>query len=425
MAVCEQARYVLTDVAQNNNKFWTAELHEDGTVVTRWGRVGDDGQCKSFPSVGRSYFESKCREKQGKGYRAVRTLEGTASPTRAASSAEVEILATQQIETNDSETAQLVARLARANVHNILTSTTLNYDTSRGTFSTPLGIVTQDAIEEARRLLTRIGDYVEQDLYVDSGFARAVSDYLMLVPQNIGRGKPDLRRLYPDLQAVQTQNGILDSLEVSLQNALATSESVDETAAPEKVFHVRLHRVEDSAVIERIRRKYRQTQQGIHACAHLDVKAVYEIEVASMRQAFQEKGRTLGNVWELWHGTKIANLLSILKSGLCVTPPRSAHITGKMFGNGLYFSDQSTKSLNYAFGYWDGKREENCFMLLCDVAMGMPYTPRSYAETFPKPNYDSTFARAGVSGVGNNEMIVYRNEQVDLKYLVEFSPKGR
>ena len=37
-----------------------------------------------------------------------------------------------------------------------------------------------------------------------------------------------------------------------------------------------------------------------------------------------------------------------------VPPANASHCTGRMFGNGVYFSDQSTKALNYAYGYWGG-----------------------------------------------------------------------
>ena len=212
---------------------------------------------------------------------------------------------------------------------------------------------------------------------------------------------------------------------MSLQNVLAAPANDDAPKAEEKLFDVKLRRVEDGDTLDRIHRKYRETQQDKHACAHLDVKAVYAVEIAAMQQAFEAHGRPLGFVNELWHGTKIANLLSILRSGLRVSPPASAHVTGKMWGNGVYASDQSTKALNYAYGYWSGQRSDNCFMLLLDMAMGKTYVPSSYTEKLPRPGYDSTFAKAGVSGVINNEMIVYRNEQVNIKYLVEFSPQGK
>jgi poly [ADP-ribose] polymerase len=93
-----------------------------------------------------------------------------------------------------------------------------------------------------------------------------------------------------------------------------------------------------------------------------------------------------------------------------------------MFGNGIYFSDQSTKSLNYAYGYWDGGSKDNrCYMFLADVAMGMPWHPtRTGSNVKPPEGYDSVFARGGKDIVMNNEMIVYRTSQANLKYLVEF-----
>jgi poly [ADP-ribose] polymerase len=141
-----------------------------------------------------------------------------------------------------------------------------------------------------------------------------------------------------------------------------------------------------------------------------------------MQEGWKKSGQKVGNVVELWHGTKASNLLSILKCGLIIPPSNASFCTGRMFGNGIYFSDQSTKSLNYAYGYWSGRTDNNCFMFLADVAMGKHYVPKSAGEHLPKPGYDSTYAKAGVSGVINNEMIVYKTYQVNLRFLVEFAP---
>ncbi len=65
-------------------------------------------------------------------------------------------------------------------------------------------------------------------------------------------------------------------------------------------------------------------------------------------------------------------------------------------------------------------------MFLADVAMGKIFIPKSYSDgPFPKKGYDSVFAKAGVSGVYNNEMIVYRTDQCNLVYLVEFVPRSQ
>lgn len=422
VSVVKEARYVLTNIAGNNNKFWNIKLFSDNSCETHWGRVGEDGQRKSFPSYNEWQFDAKCREKEGKGYRPQKTLANTAGNSNLQGETLAKVAA-EQIITSSPETQALVQYLARVNVHRILEATTMTYDESRGTFSTPLGIVTREALTEARALLGTIGGFVAASDWSNACFIPHLNDYLMLIPQNIGRAKPEPQLLFPDLEAVQKQNGILDALEASLEMVLkADEESEQEVAPAPKLFEARLELVTDEAEIERIRRKYRSTQKAMHACAHLDVKRVFRVEIAAMRERFEEQGAKVGNIQELWHGTQASNLLSILRSGFVIAPATAAHCTGRMFGNGAYFSDQSTKSLNYAYGYWKGRSSDHCFMFLCDVAMGKSFVPKTWNHTLDprKDGYDSTFAQAEKSGVANNEMIVYDTVQICPRFLVEF-----
>jgi poly [ADP-ribose] polymerase len=62
----------------------------------------------------------------------------------------------------------------------------------------------------------------------------------------------------------------------------------------------------------------------------------------------------------------------------------------------------------------------SCFLFIADVAIGKYYTPKSSGERLPKNGFDSTWAKAGYSGVANDEVIVYTTDQCNLKYLVEF-----
>ena len=59
-------------------------------------------------------------------------------------------------------------------------------------------------------------------------------------------------------------------------------------------------------------------------------------------------------------------------------------------------------------------------MFLAQVAMGNHYTPNRPLSNIPA-GYDSCYAVGGQSGVMNNEMIVYRTSQADIRTLVEFS----
>ncbi|MCX6368765.1 MAG: WGR domain-containing protein [Armatimonadetes bacterium] len=422
ISVVKEARYVLTNIEGNNNKFWNIKLLSDGSCETHWGRVGEDGQRKVFPSYSEYQLDAKCREKEGKGYRPQKTLANTAGNSNLQGETLAKVAA-EQIVTSSPETQALVQYLARVNVHRILEATTMTYDESQGTFSTPLGVVTQDALTEARALLSTIGQFVAASDWSHACFIPTLNDYLMLIPQNIGRAKPDPKVLFPDTEAVQKQNGILDALEASLALILKADEDSTKEAAPApKLFEARLELVTDQDEIERIRCKYQSTQKAMHACAHLDVKRVFKIEIAAMSQKFEAHSKKIGNVQELWHGTQASNLLSILRSGFVIAPASASHCCGRAFGNGIYFSDQSTKSLNYAYGYWRGKSDNHCFMFLCDVAMGKVFRPqRANSALDPrKDGYDSTFAEAGKCTVANNEMIVYDTQQICPRFLVEF-----
>ena len=190
VSVVKEARYVLTNIEGNNNKFWSIKLLSDGSCETHWGRVGEDGQRKIFPSYSEYQLDAKCREKEGKGYRPQKTLANTAGNSNLQGETLAKVAA-EQIVTSSPETQALVQYLARVNVHRILEATTMTYDESQGTFSTPLGVVTQDALTEARALLSTIGQFVAASDWSHACFIPTLNDYLMLIPQNIGRAKPD------------------------------------------------------------------------------------------------------------------------------------------------------------------------------------------------------------------------------------------
>lgn len=429
--VIREDRYIMANITNNNNKFWDIELRDDGSVLCKWGRVGESGDCleKNFGNVGAAerFYLNKCSEKEKKGYQPLKAVATTTNVRVAPANHNLATLATQQIETCSPETAELVSYLTKANIHNILSSTTMSYDTNRGTFSTPLGIVTKDAITRARATLTIIGSYVATQDLDSPDVVPHINDYLMFIPQNIGRSRPSLQTLYPTLAEIQRQNDVLDALDASLQLVLSTPQVgviVEETEQP-KLFEVRLHSVTDGKILDKIRKKYQETRKSIHQSYALDVKKVCSVEIGSMNRDFEGDGAKLDNIWDLWHGSKKGNLLSIMAKGFIIPPSNASYCTGRMFGNGVYFSDQSTKSLNYAAGYWDGRADDNCFMFICDVAMGKFYTPPHSMSDLPKQGYDSTFAEGNKSGVMNNEMIVYRTSQVRPMYLVEFSRGGK
>ena len=436
--VVKNDKYIKADIDKNNNKFWYITLFDDATVLTEFGRVGKSTQSrlKDFPSqaAAAKFFDKKCAEKERDGrngeiaYRKLDVIgggnSGASTSTTVVAQNNLESVALDQIDTNSPETIKLIRYLTKVNAHNITNNTDITYDVDSGLFSTPCGIVTKSSLDQANDLLVELSDFVVAGDYGNRAFTSTASDYLMLIPQEVGR-KLNLEVLFPDLAAIQKQKAILDSLEASLDSVLSGAKKDDDKPAKpqEKVFATKLHLVKDKKVIDRIDKKYRSTLNRGHSCSHLRVKTVYEVEIKSMCKPFIAQGKKIGNVMELWHGSRASNLLSILKSGLIVPPSTSSNVTGRLYGDGLYFSDQSSKATNYAYGYWGGgRRDNNCFVFLAHVAMGKPYVPKGkYGVRYPVHGYDSTYAKGGVSGVINNEMIVYKLNQANLVNLIELT----
>lgn len=412
-------KYISTDVSENKNRHWTIILEDNGDVVTKWARVGDSEQSKTFPNAGQKFFDRKIREKIKKGYHKIEIVGESTSPEKSISGKSIVDLAINQISKNDPNIEALIKFLAESNIHNITSNTTITYNKNTGLFSTPLGVVCQDNINKARKLLVEIVDNkkVEDRAQRKENFDRYVSEYLMLVPQKVGRVL-DSSALFPNIESVLKQNDILDSLQSSLDFICANPSKVDgnKQANEQKVFDVSINLV-DSNELERIDRKYQSTRKSIHASSSLKVSKAYKIEVGFIKNRFLD-----GEKMELWHGTSYKNILSILKSGLRICPPDSVSIAGKNFGNGIYFAIDSTKSLNYSQGYWSGSRNDRCFMFLANVNLGKYFTPKNTTRDNPPTGYDSYWAKSGNSGrLIHDEIVVFDERRYDLTYLVEFS----
>jgi poly [ADP-ribose] polymerase len=228
---------------------------------------------------------------------------------------------------------------------------------------------------------------------------------------------PDPSFLLKSFGQIQAQENLLDALEAALQVQIQEGE---------RIFECRLTKVgadseQGRQKFRQIRALYERTRNTNHPSARYSPVRLYEVDIPSMRSAFEQTADRIGNIKQHWHGTSAANLLSILKSGF-VIPVIAAH--GRMFGNGIYGSEQSTKALNYSIGYWSSGKLDRVFMLLCNFAMGQEYLPNSYNRSFPVAGFDSTYVKTGTAGVMNQESIVYNTNQVNICYLVEFAPSS-
>jgi poly [ADP-ribose] polymerase len=156
------------------------------------------------------------------------------------------------------------------------------------------------------------------------------------------------------------------------------------------------------------------------------VKNIYKIKLPEERARYDKVFPKYGkSVQEVFHGSANSNLLSIIKGGLIIPPVNAGFVCGRLFGNGVYGANNSTKSLNYSIGFWGSKRNNysNAFLFLADFALGNQYDVYDTTPGGPPKGYDSIWAHKKKtsygSGLWNDELIVYNTSQCTLKYLVE------
>ncbi|XP_065828038.1 poly [ADP-ribose] polymerase tankyrase-1-like [Oscarella lobularis] len=146
------------------------------------------------------------------------------------------------------------------------------------------------------------------------------------------------------------------------------------------------------------------------------------------RQEIAEQNSGNFNERVLFHGSPFVN--AIVQKGF---DERHAYIGG-MFGAGLYFAENSSKSNQYVYGIGGGTgcpehRDKSCYvchrqLILCRVALGKVFLQFSAMKmAHAPPGHHSVVGRPSVGGLAFTEYVVYRGEQAYPAYLIEYQIK--
>jgi poly [ADP-ribose] polymerase len=335
--------------------------------------------------------------------------------------------------------AQLISRLVSANKHQIMEQSGGQIKVADdGLIRTALGIVNQHTINQARVILDRL-----IQAPTNTQLIRDLEEYLTLIPQDVGRRR-GWHDSFLDRSNLNQQSDFLTQLESSVQwyNKTLAAAQVDASKDEEEKDHSGLFRMRlghlDKADprYKHIEKTYMASRNMRHVSHSLKLVNVFTVEDKAHEEVFNKVAKELGNVKELWHGTSVSNVLSILTKGLFI--PQSSgrdgiQIAGRMFGDALYFSPQSSKSLNYSNGFWHGgpRRNSNCFMFFNDIVMGNEFRPthwdyrqreKAYNGTDSRGRkYNSINVKGGTCNVLNDEIMVWNTDQIKLSYLCEFA----
>ncbi|PWA03341.1 hypothetical protein BB558_000522 [Smittium angustum] len=456
---------ILFSVNQNNNKFYYAELCEDqDEVLVRYGRVGNNGVEHRYKG-GLKKFESLLRAKRNKGYKDA-MIEETVGESGVEVQHNVIETALNEINYKDDLSKELVKTISSKNVHKITGSTSIMFDSKDGLFKTPLGVIQRTGVEQAINLLAELEKVLPKYLelrdkkpnvdtevkkgkkrdaggkvlrtlknpsdtleFIESKMFDLNEQYFVIIPNKVKNAR-DIEHLLFSQKAIDEQKATCDALleTLDLIDDLKKKNQEKSNNVGSPTFSVEIEHVKDETLFALVNQLFESNKNPVHGYNNNKARIlkIYKIKLESQQQAF-EKRKEKKNVNLLWHGTRTENLLSIMSKGLLLPKLSPAQKKGAMFGDGVYFANQSTKSLNYCDGgLWtqDSNESDTIYMFLASVNTGNSFVPSGPVSSPPPEGYDSYWAKAGKSGVINDEIIVFSADQVRLDYILEIERKN-
>ncbi len=414
----------------NNNKFYYLELDDNGIFIQRYGRIGTSGVTLTKPNSSKRDFDKKLKDKIKGGYVVADIdLETKDDKINITNDSKLDImdLALEQIK-HDDVSKELIKKLVNANIHNITSNTKITFNLKTGIFKTPLGIVTKSGVLKAKDILQELLAYVDEHGLKnskDEDKVRSLSEqYYTIIPTIISNLRPLSSHLV-NTKKIEFQNDICDTLIQSLDLIELEKEKAKSSTSnqpKEKIFDTSLTLLTDKKEFDRIVNYFETSKNKNHGhrTSNAKIKRIFNLNIDKDDKAFRSD---MTNIQSLFHGTRLCNILSIIKNSLLLPKQSPGQVTGYMFGQGLYFGNQSSKSLGYVDSmYWAGgkKTSDNLvYMFLADVALGNYQIPKGPTSKNPDKGFDSYWAKSGQSGVMNDEIIIFNNNQIKLTHLLE------
>jgi poly [ADP-ribose] polymerase 2/3/4 len=458
--VLKKAVLQLTDLTNNNNKYYAIELHQAidppaGSqafrVFTHYGRTDD---LETNPNAGAKetrYFDELpvaevnygkiYREKSSpsKGYKEVSLASSKigSHKARGTSSGEVDAKTLERIEGEKEKRAARPPSQLTAGVQNLvryiydeatnaLTNTVAAKITANG-IETPLGVLTLGQIERGEMILQQLyGAFQNKEA---KNFASQTEDlsgeFYTCIPHRIGRTREAIQSsIINSLEQFEQKQETLQLMKDMLQ-VNGDSGNVlffDEIDAKFDALKCQIHalsandgdfqRVADYVVKSQIKSK------------SIKVKNVFTLKRPHEWDAFNN---AIDNQRELFHGSRIKNWVGLLSRGILM--PKIVVSMGVnrtdagWLGNGIYFGDASCTASFYTTAGKQGTR----FMAVARVALGKmaPYKKITYGIEKPPEGFDSCHGvrhkLLSPSQFADDEYVIYNQNQQRLEYLVEFT----
>ncbi|NXK36307.1 PARP3 polymerase, partial [Piprites chloris] len=394
-----------TNISANNNKFYIIQLLEhDGEVLTIAIHCqGEVGQSKLMPcaslETAKKDFEKKFREKTKNSWASKENF--VAQPGKY-TLIEVQPGAGQEVEvalrvdgvdgdkvckqrvlpcTLDKDTQELVSLIFSSDMFRDAMQT-MNIDVKK----MPLGKLSKQQIARGFEALEELEAALQEQPPQASRLEELSSRFYTIVPHNFGRARPppinspDLLRAKKDMLLVLADIEVAQSLQ-----AQKVKEEEEEKEVPHPLDQDYALLCCQLSLLDSASREYQLIQNYVTRTGHnLRILNIWQVARDGEDERFKAHD-LLEHRRLLWHGTNVAVVAAILKSGLRIMP----HSGGRV-GKGIYFASENSKSACYV-----GRTSKNVgIMFLTEVALGKPYriTRDDPSLCQPPAGYDSVLA---------------------------------
>ncbi|XP_035518126.1 protein mono-ADP-ribosyltransferase PARP3 [Morone saxatilis] len=456
-----------TNIGHNNNKFYVIQVIASGNdyyTWNRWGRVGETGQCKlnefDKPEKAVKDFEKKFKDKTKNNWCDRSNFVShpgkyTLIEVDGEQDAEVKVdsvdgktvrMSKNVLPCTLDEATESLIKLIFSNDMFKEAMECMNLDIKK----MPLGKLSKMQIAKGFEVLEEIEAAMNQKKKAGKSLEELSSKFFTTVPHNFGRNRPPTINTKEIVEQKKEMLMVLADIELAQTLKSETEKAQEEMI--ETVPHpldqdynslkCRLALMDKGSEIFKIIEKY----LTVTSCSYHKPKIVnvWEVDREKEGERFSENDN-LDNRRLLWHGTNIAVVAAILKSGLRIMP----HSGGRV-GRGIYFASENCKSAAYV------RTSKNTgVMFLSEVALGNEKTITEDDCSLKKApaGYDSVVARGSVepdpskdvfitlegktvavpqgkaikqpqfsdSHFGNSEYLIYRENQCRLRYLLELN----
>lgn len=396
--------YLVMVSAANNNKYYNL-FPENNEFRVEYGRIDATKTITRYPI---NKWESQIKNKLKKGYVDVTDLK--------------QDLVEEISSTNPDSPYKEIENKAIKTIVDKLQS--LAKETINKNYTVKASAVTSDMINAAQ---ATIDELANSSLSTEE-FNNILLKLFMIIPRRMGNVADYLASSEDDFgKIVSKEQDLLDVMrgQVYIKPTVEVNNSVDK---------------KDKTILEEFGLVFKEADRSDIALIKTlmnesanKFRNAWKVTNLQTQERFDKfvKDNNITNTKLLFHGSRSENFWSIIKTGL-VLRPTNAVITGKMFGFGCYYAPKCAKSIGYTSlsgSYWARGGNNVAYMALFDVAYGVPYNvyefnSKYYDLTYDKlqkfqPGANCLHAHADKGMLRNDEIVVYKEDQMTIKYLIE------